>query len=319
MPPPEPGLVDQLRGGAAPVDAGRFRIDANRALEKLRRFRLADPHHYVLELIRAAVASRARWVEVRTDADDFELGFDGDPFPPGILKELLAQALLGGDDRDARRARLLSLGVAGALALQPRWVRVQSGEWRVELDGGAMATTARAPALEPPQRTFIHVRERLSWRVARDALLGSREAKVIADFCRELPIPLTLNGKALGPARSFDEPMLARVQQEKDGVRLWAAFPRRRLTQSLVRFHLHGVQICERRWDGPTRRMPTPARRSCWRRTGGCWSCCPGARGWTWRGRWRRARPRSSTGAAGRRRRRRSSACPPAAPWRARW
>ncbi|HYV43577.1 MAG TPA: hypothetical protein VFA20_01905 [Myxococcaceae bacterium] len=253
MPPPEPrdDLVDQLRAGAAPVDAGRFRIDSNRALEKLRQFRLADPHHYVLELVRAAVASRARWATVRTDADDFELAFDGDPFPPSALKELLAQALLGGDDRDARRARLLSLGVAGALALQPRWVRVQSGEWLVELDGNAAATVSRAPPLEAPRRTFVHVRERLSWRVARDALLGSREARAIEDFCRELPIPLTLNGKALGPGRSFDEPVLARSQQERDGVRLWAAFPRRRLAQSVIRFHLHGVQICERRWDGP--------------------------------------------------------------------
>src|SRR5437868_2283986 len=257
MPPPEPrnDLVDQLRAGAAPVDAGRFRIDSNRALEKLRQFRLADPHHYVLELVRAAVASRAHWVTIRTDADDFELGFDGDPFPPAVLKELLAQALLGGDDRDARRARLLSLGVAGALALQPRWVRVQSGEWLVELDGNAAATVSRAPPLEPPQRTFVHVRERLSWRVARDALLGSREAKAIQDFCRELPIPLTLNGKALGPARSFDAPLLARSQQEKDGMRLWAAFPRLNPgllpDHSLVRFHLYGVQICERRWDGP--------------------------------------------------------------------
>lgn len=250
MPPPD--LVDQLRAGAAPVDAGRFRIDSNRALEKLRQFRLADPHHYVLELIRAAVASRAHWITVRTDADDFELGFDGDPFPPAALKELLAQALLGGDDRDARRARLLSLGVAGALALQPRWVRVLSGEWLVELDGGARATVSRAPPLHGPQRTFVHVRERLSWRVARDALLGSREAKAIEDFCRELPIPLTLNDQALGPARSFDEPVVAHAQQERDGMRLWAAFPRRRVEQSIIRFHLYGVQISERRWDGLT-------------------------------------------------------------------
>ncbi|HEY8210570.1 MAG TPA: hypothetical protein VIG99_23970 [Myxococcaceae bacterium] len=249
MPPPD-DLVDQLRAGAAPVDAGRFRIDSNRALEKLRQFRLADPHHYVLELLRAAVVSRARWATVRTDSDDFELSFDGDPFPPAHLKELLAQALMGGADRDARRARLLSLGVAGALALQPRWVRVQSGEWQVELDGGARATVSRAPPLPSPQRTRIHVRGRLSWRVARDALFGSREGKAIAELCRELPIPLTMNDRALGPARSFDEPVLAKVQREEDGMRLWAAFPRRRLGQSLVRFHLHGVQICERRWDG---------------------------------------------------------------------
>jgi len=230
------------------VDAGRFRIDSQRALEKLRLFRLADPHHYVLELVRAAVASRASWATARTDADDFELGFDGEPFKPAHLKELLAQALLGGDDRDARRARLLSLGVAGALALEPKWVRVQSGEWLVELDGSARATVSRAPPLPSPQLTRIHVRDRLSWRVARDAVLGSREAKAISEMCRELPIPMTLNDQPLGPGRSFDEPLLAKVQHEQDGMRLWAAFPRRPLPHSLVRFHLHGVQICERQW-----------------------------------------------------------------------
>ncbi|HVE82632.1 MAG TPA: hypothetical protein VND93_07280 [Myxococcales bacterium] len=249
-----PDLVDQLRAGETPVGAGRFRIDSARALEKLRQFRLADPHHYVLELIRAAVASRARWVTVRTDADDFELSFDGEPFTPTHLEELLAQALMGGDDRDAVRGRLLSLGVAGALALDPRWVRVQSGGIQVELDASARATVTRAPPVKARAVTTLHVRDRLSWRVARDAVLGSREAKVIAELCRELPVPITLNDKPLGAGHSFAEPYLARVQREQDGVRLWAAFPRRPLEHSLVRFHLFGVQICERRWE----RLRTP-------------------------------------------------------------
>ncbi len=69
----------QRRG--EPVAEGRFRVDAGRAMERLRKYRFTDPSHWVLEVVRAAVASGATEVTVRTDADDVEVRFDGDAFP----------------------------------------------------------------------------------------------------------------------------------------------------------------------------------------------------------------------------------------------
>ena len=56
-------LEDQLRVGGAKVSEGVFRVDAKRALAKLREYRLAEPHHWVLEVLRAASSCAAsdRW------------------------------------------------------------------------------------------------------------------------------------------------------------------------------------------------------------------------------------------------------------------
>ena len=69
-------IRNRLRRSSAKVGSGRFRVDAERALAKLRDFRLADPYDYVLELLRAAVAAGARSVEIDNDADDFTISFD---------------------------------------------------------------------------------------------------------------------------------------------------------------------------------------------------------------------------------------------------
>jgi hypothetical protein len=244
-------LEGQLRAGAEAVEVGRFRIDSRRALEKLRQYRLADPHHYVLELLRAAVASGATFVDARADADDFELTFDGRPFPPPVLRELLGHALVGGDDPEIVRARLLSLGLAGALGLQPSWIRVQSGPWRVDLDAQAQASVTQQPPLLIGS-TFIHVRDRLSWRVARDALTGAREVKVIAGMASDFPVPLTVNRRRMDSLPAFSEEVLAEVDETyRDGMRVAAAIPRRHLQKTEVRVNVWGVTVTVRSLELP--------------------------------------------------------------------
>ena len=191
------GLMAGLRRDAPRVDRGRFRIDAERALQKLQDFRLPEPEMYVLELLRAAIASGARTVEVRADADDFELAFDGRSFPEAMLRELPSHALGAGEGPDAARFQLLALGVVGALALRPRFIDVQSGSFAVRVvPPHRIEPRAASPR---PLATRIHVRERLGLRVARDLVRGSREVQLIRERAVLFPASLTVAGEVLPP------------------------------------------------------------------------------------------------------------------------
>ncbi|HEU4615547.1 MAG TPA: hypothetical protein VFS15_25810, partial [Kofleriaceae bacterium] len=64
---------------------GRVRVDAARAIAKLREYQLADRNAWVLEAIRAAVAARATRIELRADANDVWLSWRGEPWPDRVL------------------------------------------------------------------------------------------------------------------------------------------------------------------------------------------------------------------------------------------
>src|SRR5690606_19272277 len=71
------------------VSAGRLRVDAARAVDKLRDYQLPDPIMWVLEVVRAAVLARAESIRVYGDADDVAIAWDGAPIDPEELARLL--------------------------------------------------------------------------------------------------------------------------------------------------------------------------------------------------------------------------------------
>lgn len=75
------------------VSRGAIRVDARRAVAKLREHLLVDLNLYLLELVRAAAAGGATAIDVRGDADDVILSFDGPPFPAATLERLLDHVL----------------------------------------------------------------------------------------------------------------------------------------------------------------------------------------------------------------------------------
>ncbi len=184
--------LDELRAGGEKVDEGRFRIDSKRALERLRNSRLARPEDWVLDVLRAAQASGAKSVIVRTDVDDVELEFGGKPFPPAAMKNLLTQAL-GSDDADAEpRVRLFALGIAGALGVGLKWLKVVSGGVSLDLDGDGNVTVGKATAAG----TTVAAHKSLRLGLAKSWLTGSPEANTIATRCGYYEPKLAVNGKA---------------------------------------------------------------------------------------------------------------------------
>lgn len=260
-------LKDRLRAGAEKVDQGRIRVDAQRALAKLRDHRLADPHAYALELLRAAAASGATRVDVRVDADDFELHFDGKPFPQPVLRGLLGQALTGGDGEEDR-ARLLALGVAGALGLKPRWVKVESGDVTLEVRPPDKVQVALRSGGTSRARTgtFVHVRGRVGWRVVRNLFAGPAERALIAASAPAFPAVLTLNGKRVGGDDPLGPGLLARTEVTAGTSRLLVGVPAEPAAHSTLALDVHGVTVVTRRVELPFLQVVAWARDADFRR-----------------------------------------------------
>ncbi|MBI4701888.1 MAG: hypothetical protein HY744_12170 [Deltaproteobacteria bacterium] len=204
------------------VSRGVLRVDARRAVAKLREHLLVDRHDYLLEVVRSAVAGGATRIDARCDADDVELTWDGTAAAPGALVHLLDHVLGAPSTAEGRRLRLLASGVNAALGLGPAFVdlyTVGQGEPRggctrlrwtpamleAEAEGGLPRPEAVPPPSGLPSRGLrLHVRRRLGWAVVRAAVLGSlpREIAALAAATHDLPVPLALGGEPFPrPAR----------------------------------------------------------------------------------------------------------------------
>lgn len=182
------GLID-----GTVVAEGEFTLDRARAREKMRRYSLPDPHRYVLELVKAAVLQGAQAIEFEMDADDVRMRFDGPPFPREELAAAEAAALTG-----TGALAHLGMGLAAAMALNPRFVRCESGGVRLELRPRRPDRLERA---ETSAGTAMHVRDRPHprhlWEFLRSLAGWTTEGAVLQQHCRFSPVPIRLNGRTL--------------------------------------------------------------------------------------------------------------------------
>lgn len=198
------------------VGRGKIRVDARRAVAKLREHLLVDLHLYTLEIVRAAVAGGASTVDVEHDADDVVIGFDGRPLEEGTLVRLLDHVLAEATDAESKRIRLLAMGVNAALGLSPAYVDIYS---RLSEDHAHCLRVRFTPQLleapdsdlspmkMPPCETIkapdgmsarglrVEIRRRLGLGVVRRAFsrTAPRELQLLEKAAREIAIPLRIN------------------------------------------------------------------------------------------------------------------------------
>lgn len=210
---------------------GRIRVDARRALAKLREHLLVDLHLYAAEIARAAVASGATFLDVQYDADDVVFVFDGEPVVENELPRLLDH-VLGDPGGSGRALRGLALGVNAALGLGPSFVDIHTraaGEAkaaRVRFVPSVLAgEDAPLPAVErvalpkgmPERGTRVHVRRRMGFETLKRAARREppREIGLLADAMHDAPLALRRAGEKLPLAPR--PPALLRVRfREKD-------------------------------------------------------------------------------------------------------
>ena len=105
------------------VATGHIRVDAKRAIAKLREYQLADRTTWILEAIRAAVCAGASEISLRGDSNDVWLDWSGEPFEVDGLATLLDE-LVSPQASTGQERRLLATAVNSALGLEPSYVDV---------------------------------------------------------------------------------------------------------------------------------------------------------------------------------------------------
>lgn len=213
MSPKKPGVGVRVSGG-------RLRVDAARAIDKLRSYQLADPTGWVLEVVRAGVGLSAVAVSVEGSASDVFVAIACEPPPDASLPRLFEELVDPSPDPGARPLRLLAIGLNAALGGATRFADVYaidaSGSRRVRFTPEVFATEgagahdvapgmrslavvpAELPSFAPrPQRGLVvHVRSKIQLAVLSRWATGElpRELSLVNDAATEVSIPISVNG-----------------------------------------------------------------------------------------------------------------------------
>ncbi|HEY8428249.1 MAG TPA: hypothetical protein VIL20_07735, partial [Sandaracinaceae bacterium] len=221
------------------VATGRLRVDAARAVDKLRAYQLPDPSMWALEVVRAATLAGATRIRAYGDADDVAIAWDGPPIDPRDLERLFDELVDPAPAANRRYLRLLATGVNTALGLDPRWVDVISceGEGRARAvrytprllergeDGTArglreLAAEERAPVpLAPARGVLVHVR-RPPLLGALPILIGLGEPAELSWLRRcaaDVRVPLEIGRAVLGRERSHGDLLRVALGEGLDG------------------------------------------------------------------------------------------------------
>jgi hypothetical protein len=205
------------------LGAGRVRVDAARAIAKLREYQLADRTAWVLEAIRAGVAAGATALELRGDANDIWLAWRGPPLPDDDVLRLFDELVSPEPASERHHVRLLAAAVNSALGANPAHVDVialvgDGSARRVrytpevlaepdaeepELDAPLRRMTVEAVALPdwfgPGPGMVVHLRRAWSLR-SLGSLFWEREPAELAlarVACRDIAVPLRIGADTL--------------------------------------------------------------------------------------------------------------------------
>lgn len=191
------------RDGEGFSEKKTFTLARRRAIEKMRKFALADPYFYILELIQAAVANGAEYIDINAGDGNLTMSYIGGYIPRDELAQLFDFLFASKERIDLAHVRSLALGVNAVLNFKPTRVIVESGDGtpegtsRMVMREGA-ETVDVGQADRQLKGTFIRI-EGLK-RGNKHRTLGSaeqqgggREYGVIETRCLTAPVPIIFN------------------------------------------------------------------------------------------------------------------------------
>jgi hypothetical protein len=120
-------MADQTPDPGRFVESGTFRVDRARALEKLSRYQLPDPRHFVRPWLRAAVLQGASRIAVSGEEGRAVLSFDGKPLEARLLEDPFSHLLEESEASAHEAGRMLAVGLLACLRLSPAEVELRSG------------------------------------------------------------------------------------------------------------------------------------------------------------------------------------------------
>ncbi len=185
---------------ATPSDRGAFSLALEQALDKLEKFQLPEPSHFILQWIQALVAAEAQEILVTvehkgvafTTETSLTIKFDGPGYSARELDSLYDHVFLSGRDRKIDRLRELSLGWLSASSLKPSRLAIQSnGYFRLRQESGKRVDDRCGKATED-----INVGGK-SWNALEVTARGMQQIKELIELrCGDVPIKFTVNGQA---------------------------------------------------------------------------------------------------------------------------
>lgn len=105
------------------VHAGALTLDPERAREKLRDYKLADPHQWILEIVAAANIAKALRVSIDLDSDEFLIKLHNMELTQEDIESLWQAPFVPGSRPELRR---LAFALIAADVLNPRQIIIRS-------------------------------------------------------------------------------------------------------------------------------------------------------------------------------------------------
>jgi hypothetical protein len=251
-------VTARLPGPGPQLSSGRLRVDAGRAIKKLREYQLADRSAWILEAVRAAVAGRATTIRVDGDANDIWLSWEGPAWDVDLLPRLFDELVSPASSDDVQHVRLLAAAVNSALGMNPAYVdvfTVTAGKAHVarytpdvleepteDLEESRLGHVAATETAAPKGVTTgmaIHLRRRLSFEVLGYLVGDPPELHRVEESCRDIAVPLHIKGRVLHRETSND---ILRVSLG-EGVDGFVAVARGLLAGPMLQVAEHGVLL----------------------------------------------------------------------------
>lgn len=194
------------------LGAGRLRVDATKAIAKLREYQLVDRTAWILEAIRAAVAAGATAIDLQGDSNDVWLSWAGTPWPAEDLPQLFDELVSPEPGVSRHHVRLLAAAVNSALGANPAYVDVyaisEAGAVRArftpdvletpgELEESPLRNVKTEPTAIPPGAPVgmhVHFRRRASLEVVSYWLRRADPPELVMarSACADIATPIRI-------------------------------------------------------------------------------------------------------------------------------
>ncbi|MBN1773923.1 MAG: hypothetical protein JXB32_21865 [Deltaproteobacteria bacterium] len=193
-------IVARSRQAGTFVERRTFTVARDRAIAKLRKFTLASPFDYVLELIQAAVSNGAQYVDLDLHGSRMGLSYVGGGFAPDELGQLFDFLFASKEDLETADVRQLALGLNALFLFEPDEIVLESGDGtpqhttRVRITGTDTLEVGRPDT--PLRGTYVVARGLSGGGLgARSPRRG--ELSAIESRCLTAPVPIVVNSEPL--------------------------------------------------------------------------------------------------------------------------
>jgi hypothetical protein len=173
----------------------------------LRRFALADPYFYILEIIQAAIAGNADYVDIACADAEVLISWTGGSLREDELAQLFDFLFASKERLDLAHVRSLALGVNALMLFEPEQVVIESGDGTPD-NTARMVVRAGAESVEVGRGkgtmagTYVRASKLNREKVAKETGRrggddGGLEYATVESRCLTAPVPLVFNGQPL--------------------------------------------------------------------------------------------------------------------------